>query len=34
MSKWVAAHDLPPIGMYQAYPGLQVQDIGALMADA
>jgi hypothetical protein len=30
---WVAAHDLPPIGMYSAYPGLRVQDVNALLAD-
>lgn len=34
LSKWVAAHDLPPIGMYKAYPGLTVQDVNALLADA
>jgi hypothetical protein len=32
--KWVAAHNLPPIGMYNAYPGLTVQDINALLADS
>ena len=32
MIKWVAAHDLPPIGMYCAYPGLTVQDVNALLA--
>jgi hypothetical protein len=31
--KWVAAHDLPPIGLYKAYPGLTVQDVNALLAD-
>jgi hypothetical protein len=29
----VAAHDLPPIGLYKAYPGLTVQDVNALLAD-
>jgi hypothetical protein len=33
LTKWVAAHDLPPIGMYKAYPGLTVQDVNALIAD-
>jgi hypothetical protein len=32
--KWVAAHDLPPIGMYNAHPGLSVQDINTLLADS
>jgi hypothetical protein len=32
--KWVAEHDLPPIGMYNAHQGLGVQDIKALLADA
>jgi hypothetical protein len=32
--KWVAEHDLPPIGMYNAHAGLSVQDIKALLADA
>ncbi len=31
-SKWVKAHDLPPLGFYGAYPGLQVQDIRELLA--
>ena len=31
-SKWVQAHDLPPLGFYAAYPGLQVQDIRELLA--
>jgi hypothetical protein len=34
LTKWVAAHDLPPIGMYNAHPGLSVQDINALLADS
>lgn len=34
LTKWVAAHDLPPIGMYKSYPGLTVQDVNALLADA
>jgi hypothetical protein len=34
LTKWVAEHDLPPIGMYNAHPGLSVQDINALLADA
>ncbi len=34
LTRWVAARDLPPIGFYQGYPGLQVQDVNALMADA
>jgi hypothetical protein len=33
LTKWVAAHNLPPIGMYNAYPGLTVQDVNALLAD-
>jgi hypothetical protein len=32
--KWVAAHNLPPIGMYNAYPALTAQDVNALLADA
>ena len=32
LTKWVAAHDLPPIGMYKSYPGLTVQDVNALIA--
>ena len=31
---WAEANNLPPIGMYCAYPGLAVQDIHALVADA
>ena len=31
-TKWVQAHDLPPIAFYAAYPGLQVQDIRELLA--
>jgi hypothetical protein len=33
LTKWVAAHDLPPIGMYNAYPGLRVEDVNALLAE-
>jgi hypothetical protein len=33
-SAYVAAADYPPIGFYSAYPGLAVQDIKALLADA
>jgi hypothetical protein len=32
VTQWIAAHDLPPIGMYNAYPGLTVQDVNALLA--
>jgi hypothetical protein len=32
--KWVLANNLLPIGLYSAYPGLAVQDIKALLADA
>jgi hypothetical protein len=31
---WAEANNLPPIGFYCAYPGLTVQDIHALAADA
>ena len=31
-TRWVEAHDLPPIGFYSAYPGLQVQDVRELLA--
>jgi hypothetical protein len=31
---WAEANNLPPIGLYCAYPGLAVQDIHALVADA
>jgi hypothetical protein len=31
---WAVANNLPPIGLYSAYPGLAVQDIKALVADA
>jgi hypothetical protein len=34
VTKWIAAHDLPPIGMYKSYPGLTVQDVNALLAGA
>jgi hypothetical protein len=30
--EWVVAHVLPPLGMYQAYPGLRVQDVSELEA--
>jgi hypothetical protein len=30
--EWVVAHVLPPLGMYQAYPSLRVQDVSALEA--
>jgi hypothetical protein len=33
-AKYTAAGNLPPIGFYSAYPGLAVQDIRALLADA
>ncbi|HSY68034.1 MAG TPA: hypothetical protein VK813_05300 [Edaphobacter sp.] len=33
-TKYVAAAEYPPIGFYSAYPGLAVQDIKALLADA
>jgi hypothetical protein len=32
--KYATASDLPPIGFYRAYPGLAVQDIKTLLADA
>jgi hypothetical protein len=32
--QWAVAVNLPPIGLYSAYPGLAVQDIKALLADA
>ena len=31
---WAEANNLPPIGLYCAYPGLAVQDIHAIVADA
>jgi hypothetical protein len=31
---WAVANNLPPVGLYCAYPGLAVQDIHALVADA
>jgi hypothetical protein len=34
LTKWIAEHNLPPIGMYNAYPGLRVQDVNALLAEA
>jgi hypothetical protein len=33
-TKYVAATEYPPIGFYSAYPGLSVQDVKALLADA
>ena len=33
-TKWTREHDLAPLAFYSAYPGLQVQDIKALLADA
>lgn len=32
--QYATASDLPPIGFYSAYPGLAVQDIKILLADA
>ena len=32
-SKWVFDHELKPLAFYAAYPGLQVQDVKALLAD-
>jgi hypothetical protein len=32
--KWAGSVNLPPIGLYSGYPGLAVQDIKALLADA
>lgn len=32
-TKWIYEHDWCPIGFYNAYPGLSVQDIKALVAD-
>jgi len=34
LTKWVAAHSLPRAGFYAAYPGLRVQDVNNLLADA
>ena len=31
---YVAKLDYPPIGFYRAYPGVAVQDLKALLADA
>ena len=31
--QWEVANNLPPLGLYSAYPGLAVQDIKALLAD-
>ena len=31
---YVAKPDYPPIGFYRAYPGVAVQDLKALLADA
>jgi hypothetical protein len=33
LTAWLAARDLPPIGLYSAYPGLTVLDVNALLAD-
>jgi hypothetical protein len=33
LTAWLSARDLPPIGLYNAYPGLTVQDVNALLAD-
>jgi hypothetical protein len=33
-TKWVYEHDWCPIGFYNAYPGLTVQDVKSLLADA
>jgi hypothetical protein len=33
-AKWVHEHDWCPIGFYNAYPGLSVQDVKGLLADA
>jgi hypothetical protein len=33
-AKYTAANNYPPIGFYRAYPGVAVQDIRALLADA
>jgi hypothetical protein len=33
-AKYTATNNYPPIGFYRAYPGLAVQDIKALLADA
>ena len=33
-STWVADHDLTPLAFYSGYPGLQVQDVKALLASA
>jgi hypothetical protein len=32
--QWAVSVNLPPIGLYSAYPGVAVQDIKALLADA
>jgi hypothetical protein len=32
-SQWVKDHDLTPLAFYCGYPGLQVQDVRALLAD-
>ena len=32
-SQWVKDHDLTPLAFYSGYPGLQVQDVRALLAD-
>ena len=33
-SKWVKDHDLAPLAFYSGYPGLQVQDVKALLAES
>jgi hypothetical protein len=33
-SQWVFDHELKPLAFYAAYPGLQVQDIKAMLVDA
>ncbi len=33
LTHYIAKNDLPPIGMYSAYPGLTTQDVNALLAD-
>ena len=32
-TKWVKDHDLAPLAFYSGYPGLQVQDVKALLAE-
>jgi len=33
-TEWVRDHDLTPLAFYSGYPGLQVQDVRALLAEA